>query len=205
MTNQAKNSNDKRGFIQHHFHLKGGAGFTLIEILVAMFVFSLITGAVVGVFVSGIKGQRKVLSTRDVLDQTSYFMEYMSRAIRMARKEENAPTCLSSNGLNYEITRLGKGIKFNNYEDPSLCQEFFWDDTVNRLKELKDGDEYYLTSKRLKINSFNIVLSGENQTDNFQPRVTIFLDIQGAGSKPELQSRLRIQTSISQRNIDVVN
>lgn len=174
-------------------------GFTLVEMLVAVTVFILIVTAASGIFVSSLKAQRKSLASQQLLDQTSYIAEYMSRAIRMAKKDV-AGECITAK-LNYEKTRSGKGLKFKNYQD--ICQEFFWDTATNQLKEIKGGQENFLTSHSLQILALNIKLAGESQNDDAQPRVTIFLDIKGKGEKPEMQPEIRIQTTISQRNLDV--
>ena len=82
---------------------------------------------------------------------------------------------------------------FVNYKDE--CQHFCLDEG-----RLKDENETYLTSNALQVLSFNVVLSGERQSpiDNLQPRLTVFLEIQG-----KEQSWINIQTTISQRNPDV--
>lgn len=173
-------------------------GFTLIEMIVAVAVFTLVTSAASGLFISSLRAQRQSLASQSLLDQTSYLMEYMSRTLRMAKKELSAPACLSSNGLNYEKTRGGKGIKFVNYY--GVCQEFFWDDSAYQLKEVKGGGaEDFLTSNELKVVLFNIKLAGESQDDDDQPRVTIFLDIEG-----KERSKIKIQTTISQRSPDIM-
>ena len=95
-------------------------GYTLIEILVAVGIFITIIAAPTGFFVSSLKGQQKTLSSQKVLDESSYALEYISRALRMAKKELNCGSklepvscsCLKNNGygFNYEATRGGKGI-----------------------------------------------------------------------------------------------
>lgn len=164
-----------------------------------MAVFTFITAAASGIFVSALKTQRSSLAYREIIDQTSYLEDYMSRAIRMARKERSAPACLSGNNLNYEETRSGNGLKFVNYL--GYCQEFFLDTATNRLKETKSGPvgtEEFLTSDSLNVSIFNIQLTGQSQNDDIQPRVTLFLDIKG-----KEQSKIQIQTTISQRNLDI--
>ena len=174
--------------------------YTLIEVLVAVSIFTMIIAAPTGFLVGSLKGQQKALASQKLLDNTSYTLEYISRALRMAKKELSAPACLSQNGLNYEITRGGDGLKFINYKEE--CQEFFLEGT--RLKESKDGIENYLTSEDLEITSLKFKLSGESQADTDQPRITLFLEIKGGkGQKPELQPLIKIQTTISQRNLDV--
>jgi len=176
---------------------KNLGGFTLIEILTSIAIFSLIAGGASGVFISAIRAQRKSLSNQELLSQTSYLMEYMSRTIRMAKKDTEG-TCISS-GLNYDITRDGEGIKFLNYN--GICQEFYL--SGDRLKEEKSGITLDLISSSLKVESFNIGPKDSwDQWDNEQPRVTFFLKIKGAGEKAELQPEIQIQTTISQRNLD---
>lgn len=188
-------------------------GFTLPELLAALAIFSLIMGAASGLFVSAIRAQRKSLASQRLLDQTSYLVEYMSRALRMARKQTaDEISCLTPNGgLNYEIPAiyqnnpdLGWGIKFINYEGTD-CQEFYWEKSTNQLMEDKNSyaNPLPLTSADLKIESFQFKLSGKGQDDNLQPRVTIFLEIKGVGQKPEIQPEIKIQTTISQRNPDI--
>lgn len=188
-------------------------GYTLIEIMVAVGIFMLVIAAPTGFFVSAIKGQQKSLASQELFDNTSYILEHMSRALRMAKKELNCTNktdpstcgCLKNSGYgsNYEITQDGKGIKFNNYQD--VCQEFFWDAIDNRLKESKNGGTPLpLTSNNLEVLSFKIGPTDSwGQNNNEQPRVTMFLKIKGKEGKPELQPEIKIQTTISQRNLDV--
>jgi len=165
-------------------------GFTLIEMVVAVAVFTLLVSAGSGIFLSSIKAQRQSLATQEVLDQTSYLMEYMSRALRMAKKDL-AGVCTGTAKLNYVFE--GQCIKFMNYQDE--CQQFCLDDI-----RIKNEAGVYLTSGNLNVSSFEVNLLGQYQppTDALQPRMTIFLTIQG-----KEQSILKIQTTISQRNPDV--
>lgn len=166
--------------------------FTLIEMLVVIGIFSLVAGSISGLFISGIISQRKILATQELMDQTSYVLEYMSRALRMAKKDLNG-TCIPAK-TNYQ--KLSNGIKFLNYN--TQCQQFYLDGT--QLKERKDVTTLPLTSNSIKVNYFRIQLSGETQDDKVQPRVTIFLEVEGRGKNPP---KIQIQTSISQRDLDV--
>lgn len=183
-------------------------GYTLIEILVAIGIFTIVIAAPTGFFVTSLKGQQKALSSQELIDNVSYTLEYISRAIRMAKKELSVPTnCLSENGLNYEIIQDGGkyGIKFNSYLGD--CQEFFWDTNDNRLKESRNGGmPVPLTSENLEIVSFKIGPDESwDQNDNEQPRVTLFFEVKGTKDpRPELQPVIKIQTTISQRNLDVI-
>ena len=173
-------------------------GFTLIEILVGVAIFSLAVAAASGIFVFSLKAQRHNLAAQELLDQTSYLTEYMSRAIRAAMKDDieiwgfAEKNCLSGDRVNYEFD--GQCLKFRNYKNQ--CQQFCRQGA--RLLEIKDGDSNYLTSPNLTVNDFAVILSGESQNDFQQPQVSINLNISG-----EEGSGIQIQTTISQRNLDV--
>jgi len=176
-------------------------GFTLVEMIIAIFIFSIVFGAASGLFVSAIKNQSRILANQQLLDQTSYTIEYIGRAIRMAKKDIKG-SCISAK-LNYATTTSGEGgIKFKNYLDQ--CQEFFRDcgGGVCKLRENKNGTVSDLTSPNLYVESFNVGHSDSwGQDDNLQPRVTLFSEIRkaGAGNQP----KIKIQTTISQRQLDI--
>lgn len=163
-------------------------GFTLIELLVAVFVFTLVVGSASGLFVAGLRNQRTGLAYEQLLDQSSYLADYMSRAIRMAKKDISG-ACTDTAKLNYSFS--DQCLKFRNYRDQ--CQRFCLESS-----RLKDENDNYLTSSGLNVLSFNVNLSGQNQNDNMQPKAAITINIQGKEG-----SRITIQTTISQRNLDV--
>ena len=143
------------------------------------------------------------MSIRETIDNASHVMEYIARALRMTRKDKDG-SCITTK-TNYEITRGGKGIKFENYQEPPICQEFYWEVNDNRIYESKDGAAGLpLTSSDLKVTLFQFQLSGELQSDNKQPRITILLEVAKKSLSDPSFSKIRAQTTISQRNLDVM-
>jgi len=176
--------------------VKSQKSFTLVELLVAVTIFTLISTISTGILISSFKAQKKLLASQELSDQVSFLIEYMSRTIRMAKKDLNG-TCLTTAKLNYEKTHGGQGIKFLNYQ--GNCQEFYLEGSL--LKEKKDTIISDLTSGSLKVLNFNIGPDDSwDQNDNDQPRVTLFLKIEGREG-----IKINTQTSISQRNPDVKN
>jgi prepilin-type N-terminal cleavage/methylation domain-containing protein len=175
--------------------------FTLIELLVVIGIFSIAIGAISGIFISGLFSQRSVLAEQEILSQISYAIEYMGRAIRMAKKDDvsfsgQTKNCLFGDKVNYE-TPTESELRFRNYQNQ--CQKFFL--LGNQIYEQKDydtgGPQIPLTSPSLRINSLKFQAFGQSQTDNLQPRVTISIEVERRGRK------LQFQTTISQRDIDV--
>lgn len=183
-------------------------GFSLVEMMITIFVFSLIVGAISGLFIAGIRGQRSTLAHQRLLDQTSYALEYVSRALRMAKKDtaDDGINCINE-GSNYEVSPDGDSIKFINVLEKDLagnpyCQRFFLDNGLIKQDKGDGNEPLSLTSDKLKITSLKFYLAGDIQGDYFQPRVTISLAIKGKGQKIEEQPLMIIQTTVSQRNLD---
>ncbi len=196
-------------------------GFTLVELIVAIAVLLFVVGTAVGIFISVVQHQKIILSEQELLNQASFVLERISKALRTAKKEDSTGGCLGQiyAGYNYLLTRpdistgIYTGIKFINQSDNDACQEFYLDnfDIANPvLKEIKNNNQpVALTSDRLMINSIRFGINGRDGSigggvtdDNgIQPRVTIFLDIQVKGSSNQLAKK--IQTTVSQRDLNV--
>ena len=124
-------------------------------------------------------------------------MEYMSRAIRMAKKDMDG-ICTGIAKANYGGNQTS--LKFKSYNSEFGCEEFLLDNDQLKVKT-NTINNIPLISDDFEITSLKFALSGENQTDFLQPKVTIYMEVKGkgVGSQPEI----KIQTTISQRDLDV--
>ncbi len=166
-------------------------GFTLVELMISVLVFALLAGAIIGLFMSSIKSQRTILKDQKIANEMSYIMEYISRDIRMAKKD-NDGTCISA-GSNYSLN--GSAIRFLNKDNK--CHEYYFEN--NRIYEKKSEDEHssglsgtLLTSWEMYVEELNF-----NKTAQ-QPRITINLKFRAT----DKDDSLILQTSVSQRNIN---
>jgi len=174
--------------------------FTLIELLVVIGLISLVSGSVIGVYLGGIRTQRKILETQEVLSEINYALEYMGRAIRMAKKDDiliggNPANCCVASKVNYCQTST-EGILFRNSRNE--CQKFYLSENAI-WEEIGGTSTLPLTStSSMKITSLKFNITGAPQGDGLQPRVTIFIEAETKGGK-----KIRFQTTISQRDLDV--
>jgi prepilin-type N-terminal cleavage/methylation domain-containing protein len=178
--------------------IKNGTGFTLIEVLVGMTIFSLLLGAIVGVFATAVKLQRKSFAEQEIINQLSFATEYMSRALRMAKRDDRG-SCLSSVGLSYENSGgRQSAVKFINHLENDECQEFFLE-RQQLMYRRGSKSPLPLTSPGLKIEDLRFKLSGASQSDQLQPRLTVSLTAKSGDSAHSL----KLQTTVSQRNLDI--
>ncbi len=181
-------------------------GFTLIELMIAITMFSVIVGAIISLLVSAIQLQRYNLAYQQLLDQTSYAIEYMGRLIRMAKKASDS-NCIDI-GRNYQKKDPGLGVDALMFEDyQGRCKGFFAtqdgqleDYEKDRVPGFPSFNVFPLTSGNFEVVSFNPVIFGDVAGDKYQPRVTISMEIKRKGSG--FQPKIMIQTTISQRNLD---
>jgi len=171
--------------------------FTLIELLTTITIFSIVVTAFLNLFSSAFQEQRKNLIQAYLLNNASYITEYLSRALRMAKKDMTG-ICIGEKE-NYqnpggEISR----IKFLN--DDEECQEFFFDSADEMLKIAREGVSLPLTPSNIKVKNLKFEILGASQTDKLQPKVTIVLKLKTT-SQPSLE--LEFQTTVSQRQLDV--
>ena len=180
-------------------------GYTLIEVLVSVAVFGVIIAGPTGLFVLSLRNQNMSLALGETIDNTSHAVEYISRALRMARKDRDG-NCITQN-YNFENPSADTSkIMFLNYQ--GCCQEFSLSGSQIMQRKSSDGTTAnfdsgaYLTSDDLAITNFQFLIVGEGQADNLQPRVTMIFHIAKDSAGTGLPA-INVQTTVSQRNLDV--
>ena len=185
-------------------------GFTLIEILIAIFIFGILGTVAVNLFVSSLTSQRYVLASQKVSDETALLMESMSRLVREAKRDDFGE-CIGA-GLNFQIVNVGGFSALQFIDGNGKCRYLLFDNVGKKIGEqvstnrsagnLTAGLGGYLTSDGIEINDFRFILSGESSSDDLQPRVTLFIDATPRNFPSGNPPRLQIQTTLSQRNLD---
>jgi prepilin-type N-terminal cleavage/methylation domain-containing protein len=183
--------------MKHKAYSMKQSGFTLVELVVVLALFMLIISVTVGMFISIVQHQKRILSQQDLLSQMSYVQEYMSRSLRSAARDA-AGDCLfdgqtSYPGSIYLLTHYNQergmyqGIKFISKDN--VCQEFFLDSGDGLLKEIKDGGApQAMVSGKFTMSSAVFIVG-----DTSQPRVTMAFTIENQ----------IFQTTVSQRNLNI--
>lgn len=162
--------------------MKKNKGYTMIELLVALSIFVIVVVVVLGLFSTAIKGQRKVISQQNVQENARFLLEFMAKEIRMS-------TITSGNGTSGSLTLIRSDGDSVTYSVVS--------GKIYRNSGQVSSDEVMV------IGNFYVEGVGAGISDNQQPKVVIALEVQGVGTKAEEQSKINIQTTLSQRNLDL--
>jgi len=184
-------------------------GFTLIETLVSLFIFGMMSVALVNIFVGALNSQTRILQNQDLMSQTSYVLERMGKIIRMAEKDV-AGTCAPA-GESYLVS--GQSITFLTYDTKAAayrCAKFSLES--NTIKESRSTDTtaanlqaaQAITSSSIYVSGLSFTVTGDTlgESPALQPKTTILINARynAVTANPP---RLIIQTSISQRKLDI--
>lgn len=176
-------------------------GFTLIEIMVALSVFVVILTVMMGSIVSIVDSNQKSRSKTSSLDSLNFTLEAMSRAIRFGTNYH----CGSSGNLYNPLDCSSPSSSFSfRSADGNLVTYFLSSNIIYR--SINNGTSYALTPTNgdviIQNLDFRVFGSYAYGTDYLQPQVII--NVSGySGSKSSTRSNFNLQTTVSQRVLDI--
>ena len=180
--NRIKCKSDLFHVLRFTFHEKG---FTLIELMVAVGVFSIAITASSGLFITSLRGQQRTYVVQNLADNARYAMEAMAKEMRMGSGFSGA-TCAgnSCSFISHMMHRDGKNVKFSLGTDAKIM----FDDGISELP---------ITSANIEVTSLDFELIGGSATT--QERVVIVMQARVAGSSPYTSADITLQTTVSPR------
>ncbi len=191
------------------------AGFTLVELMVSLTLFTIVVLAVVGSLYTVNNSSRKVQAMRIVIDNLNFGIESMSRTIRTGNTVAcGGETNLPSNGGNpncpfeaespsnilYIDSTLGvdQKVEYKLYTDATTLTGTI----QKRTQELGSSWTNWIaiTAPEINVEKLSFYVNGSGTSDAIQPSVMIF--IQGIAVAGEETQPFAIQTYLSQRAIE---
>lgn len=156
--------------------------FTFIEFLVAMSIFVVVTTVVLSLFSAAIKSYRRVIAMQNVQENARFLMEFMTKEIRMSIINNSTLTTLF-------LTRS---------DGQSVSYVF----SGNKLERTSPSSSGPINSEEVSING-RFYVEGIGTGDGRQPKVTIIMRAESTGQKVEEKAKIDVQTTLSQRKIDL--
>lgn len=165
--------------------------FTLPEILVSLFIFSIAITLLIPIFINISRSYRAIAGFINAQNNLRFVLELMTREI----KEGTDYRSLNDEVFSF-INQDGEEIKYQ-----------LENNVINR--SVNNGTAYPLTDNRLKVEDFKVILycpDPDNEDNDFicQPRVTFIIKIEPASeieSEKFSSSSFGLQTSITQRKL----
>jgi len=184
-------------------NISKSSGFTLVEIMVAISIFSIVMVVSLGSILSVLDANKKSQTLRSVMDNLNFSLESMTRDIRFGENYHCSTggtitlplDCASGNStLNLKVTD-GSQIVYKLVGDGV---------TSGRIVKTFGGTDYNVTSSDVVIQDLKFRVLGSlaySNGDLSQPKVIII--IKGyVGSKPTTRSSFILETTVSQRKLD---
>lgn len=164
--------------------LKFNLGFTLIETMAVIFIFSLLAVLMSGVFVSFLDLQRRAFNIQQAEENASFLLESMAKEIRVGQITGPDIDC---SGV--PVTTLSLVHPVNGNVTYSL--------SGNAVHRNANGVDGIMSSNTVEFTRLSFCLSGTTVDDQIQPRVTIIMSLRSVKTKQ--QATIDIQTTVSQR------
>lgn len=166
-------------------------GVTLLELMVAVTLFSVVMLSVTQIFNLVTRAQRDILASKNVQEDMRYFMEVMAKEIRMARVDREGDCVMSESDKVYYTD--GENLQFLNSN--GRCVRYFMHDgdlMVNRGQGSKRA-----TSKETEVRNLEFIQFGEIPLE--QPRIVVTAEIETGGVGNADKQTFDFQTSLSAR------
>jgi prepilin-type N-terminal cleavage/methylation domain-containing protein len=199
-------------------------GFTLIELMVSLAIFSIVVIAGLGAMLAISDANRRVQKTRAVMDNLSLAMESMSRNLRLGSNYicttyttslPNITKTTPSQNCGAGVNSYGNYIGFfDQYMEYSLANEypsFYYLDKSSGTGVIKyknyttaGGAGVAVTSPELDVQDLRFYVTGSAQAERGlkQPRVLMVLSGKTFIGKSQEPVEINIQTTISQRALN---
>ncbi len=175
---------------------KNRRGFTLLELMVAMGIFSVVMLIATDGFIVSLRTERQSANFSFINSNLSTVIEQMAKEIRTGRDFcTNGVSCASLSQLSF-VNAYNETITYC-LKNASIKKNIEVDKN-NIGADCSSGQE--ITGENVSVQYLNFRISGQENNDGFPPRVTIRI---GANSKNKSASFyvVNFQTTVSSRVI----
>ena len=156
---------------------KKNTGFTLIELIVAMAVFSLAIVGAVGIFIRAIEGQRKIAAIQAVEENARFVLEMLAKEVRMSAV--NSP-----NGANDSLDIIARKEAGDEPVVYSLANG----------QIIRNGEA--ITSSQVKVSRLKFYI---NKSAGAPTLVSLAITIENQSQKTEKKAEMNLATTLSDR------
>lgn len=142
-------------------------GYTLLELIVSVGIFSIVMLAATGAYLTLIKLDRQARAVNDVANNLSFAVDSMARTIRTGTSYD----CVPGQGGANCTTSPGASFGFNDSESPSRSIIYSLSNG-QIVATINGGTPVPLTDPRITVSALDFRVRGVGTGDGLQPQVT---------------------------------
>lgn len=179
------------------YNIQKNKGFTLVEMLVSVALFSIVVVIALGSIITIIDTNRKSQSLTLVMNNLNFALESMTRTIKTST----------------EVVESGGLYRFKKQKDdpddphePDVWVTYKHDDANQTILRCKKGDSgtcsnfIPVISEDVKVEKFDFEVLGNIADEQWR----VFMVIEGvAKMSPRVSSKFNVQTTVSPRNLNL--
>lgn len=185
---------------------KTSSGFSLVEMLVAVALFSVVMLISVSTLLALVDANRKAQALQSVMNNLNTAIDGMVRAMRMGSKYHCGSVGLYSEPRNCTGETLIAFEPFGGNESSGSDQWVYWyDANTKRMYKSVDGGTTALplTAPEVRIDDAKFYVVGAASGDLEQPKVVLTIHGTAGIEKIKTQTTFNIQATAVQRIIDI--
>ena len=182
----------------------GQSGFSLVEILVSLGLFTMVVTISVGALLALIDANSKAQTLKTSMDNLSFAVDAISRKIRTG-DQYFCDSALSDSGSlpsGVQDCATGDGLVYTDGQTGDRVAYRLNNSTDQIERRIESGSWVPLTADEITINTLTFVVDGTTVGDENQPTVGIWIEGE-TGSFDDTRSEFELQTTVTQRILDL--
>lgn len=187
----------------NYFVLKNkNTGFTLVEMMVAIAVFSIVMVTAMSALLNVIDANNKARAIKTAINNVSFALEGISKDMRMG----TGYGCVDVSGDSTSCEPAGNiGVSFTSSKTGNPIVKYVFDEDKNQILScvtvLGSCNFSALTSSEVTLKNVKFYILNVENTDNTDTQPRMIMTVSGeAGTKEKIKTQFDLQTGVSQIN-----
>ena len=183
------------------------AGFTLVEMIVAIALFAIVMVVCVGALLALVTANRKAQALQSVMNNLNIALDGMARSVRMGNDYDGSVGCANPSAGSHDCTEGSTMLEFQPFGDTSDPRWiYYFNSTTHRIERSTSGSisgAAPITAPEVSIDEMLFYVVGTQRGDTVQPKVLIV--IKGSAGMPGSSTRttFHLQAAAVQRVLDL--
>jgi prepilin-type N-terminal cleavage/methylation domain-containing protein len=198
--------------------IKRSSGFTLLELLIAIGLFSILVAIAAGGYVNALRTDRQVSALISAQSNASLALEQIAREARTGYLFCHSPAPGATTPANCGTCAVSMGqfglppsdpewkcpsLDFYNAQVEEVDYSLAGGTLMRQASDENGGAAEAITGDGVDIKSLQFILQGQLEGDHWNPRITILMQVAPSSTDSALSSDvLYLQTTVSSREID---